>query len=76
MEVYKIASIGVRISKWVTHHGFALNVNTNLSHFELIRPCGLVGVRMTSMEKVLEKKVRMDEVKKVYAAVFSTLFQA
>ncbi|GFP20263.1 lipoyl(octanoyl) transferase [Candidatus Hakubella thermalkaliphila] len=76
VEVYKIASIGVRISKWVTHHGFALNVNTNLSHFELIRPCGLVGVRMTSMEKVLEKKVRMDEVKKVYAAVFSTLFQA
>ncbi|MBT9170721.1 MAG: Octanoyltransferase [Actinobacteria bacterium] len=76
VEGYKIASIGVRISKWVTHHGFALNVNTNLSHFELIRPCGLVGVRMTSMEKVLEKKVRMDEVKKVYAAVFSTLFQA
>lgn len=76
VEGYKIASIGVRISKWVTHHGFALNVNTNLSHFELIRPCGLVGAKMTSMEKILEEKVQMDEVKKVYAEVFSTMFQA
>lgn len=75
VEGYKIASIGVRISKWVTHHGFALNVNTNLSHFELIRPCGLVGVKMTSMEKILEEKVQMDEVKKVYAEVFSSIFQ-
>lgn len=75
IEGYKIASIGVRISKWVTHHGFALNVNTNLSHFELIRPCGLVGVKMTSMEKILEEKVQMDEVKKVYAEVFSSIFQ-
>lgn len=76
VEGYKIASIGVRISKWVTHHGFALNVNTNLSHFELIRPCGLVEVKMTSMEKILGKKVKMDEVKGVYAQVFSTMFQA
>jgi lipoate-protein ligase B len=75
VEGYKIASIGVRISKWVTHHGFALNVNTNLSHFELIRPCGLVGIKMTSMEKILGKKVKMEEVKKVYAEVFSTMFQ-
>lgn len=75
VEGYKIASIGVRISKWVTHHGFALNVHTNLSHFELIRPCGLVGAKMTSMEKILGKKVKMEEVKKVYAEVFSTMFQ-
>jgi lipoate-protein ligase B len=49
----KIASIGVAISHWISSHGFALNVAPNLEHFKLIHPCGLVGVQITSMEKIL-----------------------
>ncbi len=49
----KIASIGVAVRRWVTYHGFALNVRPDLSHFELIHPCGLRGVRMTSLERLL-----------------------
>jgi len=52
-EAGKIASIGVAIARWVAYHGFALNVAPNLAHFDLIHPCGLEGVRMTSMEKLL-----------------------
>lgn len=49
----KIASIGVAISHWIAYHGVALNVAPNLKHFELIRPCGLDGITITSMEKLL-----------------------
>jgi len=49
----KIASIGLRASHWVTMHGFALNVTTDLSPFDLIVPCGITGCRMTSMERLL-----------------------
>lgn len=59
----KIASIGIAIKKWVTFHGFALNVNTDLSFFDLIRPCGLKNVKMTSMEKILGKKINLNQVK-------------
>ncbi|MGQ0794371.1 MAG: lipoyl(octanoyl) transferase LipB [Deltaproteobacteria bacterium] len=48
----KIASIGVGVKRWVTYHGFALNVNTDLSYFDMIVPCGIRGVRMTSIEKL------------------------
>jgi lipoyl(octanoyl) transferase len=47
----KIASIGVHVKKWVTWHGFALNVTTDLTHFDRIVPCGIPGVEMTSVEK-------------------------
>jgi lipoate-protein ligase B len=53
----KIASLGVTIKRWVSFHGLALNYETDLSHFDLIHPCGLVGKKMTSMEKILGKKV-------------------
>ncbi|MEN2974129.1 MAG: lipoyl(octanoyl) transferase LipB [Candidatus Caldarchaeales archaeon] len=61
----KIASIGLALKKWITFHGFALNVNTDLDYFKLIRPCGLDPEVMTSMEKILKTKVDMDKVKKL-----------
>lgn len=51
VEDRKIASIGVHVAKWVTRHGFALNVTTDLSYFDLIVPCGIPQVAMTSMER-------------------------
>src|SRR5262249_16164395 len=58
----KIAAIGVKVSRWVTMHGFALNVNTDLSYFDRIIPCGIHHKGVTSMEQLLGKKVPMDEV--------------
>lgn len=60
----KIASIGIAIRKWVTYHGFALNVSTNLDYFELILSCGITDVRITSIGSWFgnEESVRMDDV--------------
>ncbi|MXW21835.1 MAG: lipoyl(octanoyl) transferase LipB [Candidatus Dadabacteria bacterium] len=60
----KIASIGIAIRKWVTYHGFALNVSTNLDYFELILSCGITDVRITSIGSWLgnEESIGMDEV--------------
>jgi lipoate-protein ligase B len=58
----KIASIGVRVSRGVTTHGFALNVNTDLSYFDDIVPCGLPGVRMTSMQRITGRAPDIDDV--------------
>jgi len=60
----KICAMGVRVSRWVTMHGFALNVNTDLNYFSHINPCGFVDKGVTSMEKELGKKLNFDEVKK------------
>jgi lipoate-protein ligase B len=69
----KLASIGVAVTDWVTYHGFALNVNTDLSYFELIRPCGLDPTTMTSMQKIAGRELPFAEVKarvaKEYASV-------
>jgi lipoyl(octanoyl) transferase len=56
----KIASIGIHVRQWVTWHGFALNVTTDLSYFDLIVPCGIPGVRMTSMQRELGEKAPRD----------------
>jgi lipoate-protein ligase B len=58
----KIASIGIAASGWVTYHGFALNVCPDLSHFDLIVPCGMREVKVTSMSEVLGREVGVDEV--------------
>ncbi len=70
----KVASIGVAVTNWVTYHGFALNVNTDLSYFALIKPCGLDPEKLTSMKKILGKDVSFDEVKRVVVAKFTGVF--
>jgi lipoyl(octanoyl) transferase len=59
----KICALGVKTSRWVTMHGFAFNVNSDLSYFDYIVPCGLENKAVTSMEKELGQKVDIDEVK-------------
>lgn len=59
----KIASLGIRISRWVTCHGFALNVGTDLSYFSLMNPCGIAGCTMTSLEREMLSKVSMTAVR-------------
>jgi lipoyl(octanoyl) transferase len=68
----KLASIGVAVTNWVTYHGFALNVNTDLSYFNLIRPCGLDPETMTSMAKVTGAQVPFEEVKAYVAKEYSS----
>jgi lipoyl(octanoyl) transferase len=72
----KIAAIGVRISRWVTSHGFALNVATNIDHFGLIVPCGIADRGVTSLERLVQRRVPMSEVEDATAAHFSAVFGA
>ena len=72
----KIAALGVRISRWVTMHGFALNVNTQLHYYDSIIPCGIFEYGVTSMEKVLRKEIDMDEVKHVLIQQFENVFNS
>ena len=72
----KICAMGVRCSRWVTMHGFALNVNTDLSYFDNIIPCGIVNKQVTSIQKELQRKVDMQEVKEKIQRNFEEVFYA
>lgn len=72
----KICAMGIRCSRWVTMHGFALNVNTDLTHFNYIIPCGISGKQVTSLSKELGMHVDREEVKSKLKKHFSRLFEA
>jgi len=73
-RVEKLAAIGVHLSRWVTSHGFAYNVSTDLRYFDLIVPCGLQGKRATSLERVLGRAVGREEVAQGIVNHFGELF--
>ncbi|HEV3028177.1 MAG TPA: lipoyl(octanoyl) transferase LipB, partial [Planctomycetota bacterium] len=70
----KIGAIGVRVEKWVTSHGFALNANTDLAGFDLIIPCGLRGKGVTSIARELGRDVDLEELRRSVAAIFGKVF--
>ena len=71
----KLAAIGVRIAHWITSHGFALNVSTNLAHFGLIVPCGITDKGVTSLEKLLGRPVPMHAVEDAIVDAFCAVFE-
>jgi lipoyl(octanoyl) transferase len=70
----KLAAIGVRIARWVTSHGFALNVNTQLDHFNLIVPCGIADRGVTSLARLLGRSVETADVENRIIEHFSNVF--
>ncbi len=73
LDERKICAIGVKCSRYVTMHGFALNVNTDLSYFDAIHPCGFVDKGVTSLQKELKRAVDMEEVKAEVLRQFQTV---
>jgi len=71
----KLGALGVHLSRWVTSHGFAYNVSTDLRYFDLIVPCGIAGKRVTSLERALGRSVSTMEVRGRLVAHFANIFQ-
>jgi len=74
VEGEKIASVGVAIKRWVSFHGFSLNYETDLKYFELINPCGLQGIKVTSMAEILGKKISREELSEKITFYFGEVF--
>ena len=70
----KIAAIGIAVRSWITTHGFALNVDPDMNHFAMIRPCGIMDKGITSLSKILNRKVTVDEVAEKYPKYFGETF--
>ena len=70
----KLAALGVHLSRWVTSHGFAFNVSTDLRYFDLIVPCGIQGKRATSLEKLLGREVDIPAAREKIARQFGEVF--
>jgi lipoyl(octanoyl) transferase len=71
----KVAAIGVRISRWVTSHGFALNVTTDLSRFAAIVPCGIADRGVTSIARLAGRAVPLEDVAETAARHFGAIFE-
>jgi lipoyl(octanoyl) transferase len=71
----KIGAIGVRVSRWITSHGFAFNVTTDLEHFKLIVPCGIADRGVTSLEKAAGRSLRLQDVEDVVSRRFEQVFE-
>jgi len=70
----KICAIGVRVSRYVTMHGFALNVNTDMRYFNYINPCGFASFGVTSIQQELEREIDMNEVKSILKEKFNQIY--
>jgi lipoyl(octanoyl) transferase len=70
----KIAAIGIKVSRWITMHGFAFNINTDLSLFSGIIPCGISDKEVTSLQRELKREIKIDEVKTLLVKNFKEIF--